>query len=291
MPVHDCMNVTRLTVHSFLTEYQKLLDDTKFSAQVFIDFVVVDNASNQETKEYLACLKQLLAYPNLTHHLITLPENLGVSKSYNEIFKIFDATKGQYCIMINNDIVFSRNWLQNLMTFIDDFPEAGIISSHVIDNEISDETKIKWFGDFRKGEIGPISDEWYNYVEDIRKDKGPIVFEGVHGCLTVITRACRDAVGDYDEGFKIGCWDDVDYSTRTERAGFQLCTTHNAVIFHHGGFSQNYVTTKVGQNYWVEANKQYFMRKYNIASLDGVVCSRSLLWTHPAPCVNLRFHV
>lgn len=289
VPVHNCLNYTKLTLFSFIKEHLKRNYPPQ---EMFIDFVIVDNASTDGTEEYIKEFVNNNPLDNVLFHYIKFDQNYGCSKSFNKIYECFDYVEADLCILINNDIVFSENWLDHLLEFYKDFPECGIISSHVIDNHESLETIKSWVGDPKDHSYTPtVNNSWYEYSNRVRDAEKSVYDEGSHGCLFVVTKECRQAVGDWDEGFKIGCWDDTDYIIRCEKAGYKVLTTHNCVIWHAGGTTQHRLTCEVGHNWWQEYNRQYFMQKYGLKSLDGVVTSRSMLWLQPAPCVNIRFHV
>lgn len=279
VPVHNCVGFTKITLLSLM----ETLDPKHF-----YDLIVVDNASTDNTKEVIDdfCIKfGYLDNVNIDYH--KFDENHGCAKSFNYIYSKFDETNGDYCILINNDIVFTKNWLQNLLEFHESYPEAGMFSPTLIDNHVSPDTVAKWFGDPRNNVIKYPSEEWEEYALGVKKAEQHIVDEGIQGPLIVVTRECRDKVGNWDENFIKGCYDDCDMVLRTEQAGFKCFVTHNAVIFHFGGSTQWYVTTYGGGNWYQEANKQYFQQKWKV-NLSGAICSRSMFWRHPAPGINER---
>lgn len=278
IPVYNLVNYTELMISSFQKEWFKWNPRPE---DLFIDFVIIDNASSDSTPNLLNDFSSSNPFggcvaDNLNYHYKQFDENYGCSKSFNEIFKIFDETNGDLCILANNDIVFSENWLQGLLSFHKDNPECGIIASHPIDNHVNDETKIRWFGDVKNGlhsVNGEGIQEWYKYSENCVNEESDI---GAHGSLFMITKEARNAVGKFDENFIKGHWEDVDYFYRVLKAGFQIKTTHRSIIFHHGGTTSSLVTQTSG-NAHQEQNKQYFENKWNI-QINNARCSRGLLW-------------
>lgn len=287
MPTHDCLNFSKLTIKSF-QEVEKYLDN------VDIHFVIVDNNSTDGSQEQLPKLfDNFIPKNEFKYTFIELGKNYGCSKSFNEIYKIFDSENRDLCIFINNDIAFSKDALSNIIKYHLEHGECGIISSHPIDNIVNEETKFKWFGNTKKGEIGPISEDWYNYAKSTEVNEKDIVDFGYHGCLFVVTKDARNAVGNWDENFIIGCYDDTDMAYRMEKAGYLIQVTHSSVIMHYGGVTQSYVgQQEFKSNWYQEHNKQYFNKKYNV-NLDaiGARCCRGFFWTHPQEGVNERVYL
>ena len=58
--------------------------------------------------------------------------------------------------------------------------------------------------------------------------------EWATGAVLLISAACRQAVGDWDESFFLYC-EEVDYALRARLVGFRLRYTPAAVVMHHGG--------------------------------------------------------
>ncbi len=275
MPIHNCSGFTRYLLGNFKHQTLSNLEHD-------ITFVIVDNNSKPEEKD---CWVAAFDHPRVKIEYEEFDQNYGCSKSFNKIYEYFDREKADLCILINNDIVLSKDWLSQLVEFHKKNPEVGIFSPHLIDNHVSPETVKEWFGDVRNNQSKAPSPEWQNYVNNVLASEKGIRDVGMQGPMLVITRECRDAVGDWDENFIKGCYDDCDYQYRARNLGFFSYVTHSCVIFHFGGSTQWYVTTYEGGNSYQEQNKQYFQKKWKV-NLLGAVCSRSFFWKHPQPSIN-----
>ena len=280
------LNYTKLCLESFWKQWFN-----NAPKDCFVDFVVADNDSTDGTVEYiknLVLLKKEGSLNNYSFTLINMGGNFGTPKSFNTIYKVFDNTKGDYCFFANNDVVFTENYIQNMLDFHKDFPEAGVFSSTCIDSwKVTPE---KWFGDLKQKEYEPyIDSDWEKYAKEFREQDKQTVLDGINACVFAVTRECRDKVGNFNEDYVIGCYDDCEYCLLTERAGFRVLNTSNAIVFHWGGNTQAAYREEHGNNSYQQYNKQIFERKFGV-NLDamGARCTRSLFWKPGPDGINER---
>ncbi len=78
------------------------------------------------------------------------------------------------------------------------------------------------------------------------------------GCVCY-PREIYEDVGDYDEGFKQGYYDDDDYFVRVDRMYYKRLVISDVDIYHDdpGHTLRSLVTSEI-----MEYNKQYFMQKW-----------------------------
>ncbi len=81
----------------------------------------------------------------------------------------------------------------------------------------------------------------------------------VFGGCVCYPREVYEAVGDYDEGYKSGYFDDDDYFVRVNYAGYERWVVSGVDMFHdHPGTSLKSIVTSEIWDY----NKQYFQQKW-----------------------------
>lgn len=285
----NCLNHTKLCLHSLSEVLIK-----SFPVDLYIDAVVCDNNSTDGTIEFLEEWKSKQLIPSL-FHIIKLDKNYGTPHSFNSIFKIFDETDSDLCFFSNNDVVYTPHFIEQMLEFYKDFPEAGLFSCTPVDNQpaITDEVKLKWFGDLKDITYTPkIDNEWYEYAARVRDSEKGLVNDGINACLFAITKDCRKAVGNFNEEYQIGCYDDAEYCVLAERAGYRVLNTSNAIIFHFGGSSQAAYRQEHGNNSYQAYNKSIFEHKFNV-NLDALNarCTRSLFWTPNKNGINERVYI
>jgi GT2 family glycosyltransferase len=247
---YNCLKYTKDTIDSI-----RRIRDAEFH------LCVVDNGSTDGSKEYF---NQVLANSSNTTY-IDNQKNLGAPKAWNQI--IADAESAGHddiVYILNNDVILGKNWLSNLNTFFANHPEAGVVSSHVVD------------GLYKAEDIHADHDKWFEWTENYCKDTGSKIDEGAHFCAFGITKECLKKVGIFDEGYIKTSYEDADYTLRTEIEGLKVLTTYNSVIFHYGGVTQSMMTAQSG-NEFQRINRAYFEHKFGVY-LEGSICSRSVFW-------------
>jgi GT2 family glycosyltransferase/Flp pilus assembly protein TadD len=98
---------------------ESLLKNTRYPHVI----TVVDNNSQDGTKEYLEKVKQ----EGIIKNLVLLDENVGVAKASNLAWKLEPNSK--YYLKFDNDIVIQKpDWLSSMVSVIDGIPQLGAIA-------------------------------------------------------------------------------------------------------------------------------------------------------------------
>src|SRR3972149_359743 len=118
--------------YNYLDETTKPCLESIFSAQTDCTFevVVVDNASTDNTREYLQGFQA--RHPNLK--LLFEEENLGFARGNNAGIR---AVEADHYVLLNSDVLVTDHWLDKLLAFAREHPEAGLIGpvSNSVGNE------------------------------------------------------------------------------------------------------------------------------------------------------------
>jgi GT2 family glycosyltransferase len=93
------------------------------------EIIVVDNASTDGTIDYLERQNDIT--------LIKNGENLGFAKECNQGI---DVSKGEFIVLLNNDTIVTKNWLKNMVDFMNNHEDAGIAGP--VTNNVSGIQKI-----------------------------------------------------------------------------------------------------------------------------------------------------
>lgn len=202
-------------------EYTKLCIQ---SIRGFVDtndceVIVVDNNSNDGTKEWLNDQKDLKCIFN--------SENKGFPAGCNQ--GILKARKGNDIFLLNNDTILMPNSLFNLKMALyksDKIGAAGAVSNSVgYYQQISDKfNTFDEYIEYAKENNIPTFDEDENRVKLI-------------GFAMLIKRECIDKVGLLDERFTPGNFEDDDICLRILKKGYQLKLVKESFIFHFGSMS------------------------------------------------------
>ena len=84
--------------------------------------IIVDNASEEDTKAYLEALK---GNDRVDVKLIFNKENLGPGKARNLALKEMSA---DYACFVDSDVVVSPGWLSNMISLADANPDIGMVN-------------------------------------------------------------------------------------------------------------------------------------------------------------------
>ena len=91
---------------------------------VTFEIIVIDNASHDNSKAMISSLGDHV-------HPVFNEDNLGFGKANNQAFRV---SHGRYLFLLNPDAEFTQpNDLMNLVYFMDEHPDHGLIGTRIID--------------------------------------------------------------------------------------------------------------------------------------------------------------
>jgi len=206
------------------------------------EIIVINNGSTDKTKSVLNKLSHIKTINN--------SQNTGFAHACNQ--GIVKAT-GNIIVLLNNDTIVSKNWLENMVTCLNSHPQIGIVgptSNFVAGKQLVRGPSLKRY-DFGKGvanELNPA--KWFDV-------------DFLSGFCMVIKRELIDRIGLLDERFNIGSFEDNDYCLRACRAGYRLVVSGDTFIYHHG--SQTYKGNRIDDRKIGAKNKILFNEKWNLS--------------------------
>ncbi len=139
---------------------------------------------------------------------------------------------GEAILLLNNDIeVIEPDWLAEMVECLA-FPDVGIVGARLLYPG----------GDIQHAGVvvglGGLAGHWYvNRPADFPGPMGRLAVRStasaVTGACMLITRACLDAVGPFDEADFAVAYNDVDFCLRARAAGFRALYTPFATLIHN----------------------------------------------------------
>ncbi len=181
------------------------------------EVVVVDNASTDGTPEYL----RELATRERRVRVALNPENRGFAAACNQGARL---ARGEVICFLNNDTVVSRGWLSALVRALRADPRLGLVGA--VTNDIGNEARIAV--GYSSIEAMPEWAERWSWSHRGERRGVPMVAL----FCAALRREVWEAVGELDERFGIGMFEDDDYSLRVRRAGYTVAVARDAYVHH-----------------------------------------------------------
>lgn len=182
------------------------------------EIIIVDNDSKDETPDYL--LKLQKNHSNIK--IVLNNENYGFAKGNNIGI---DESSGEYIILLNNDTIVSYGWLSGLIKHLDKDDNLGLVGP--VTNAISNESKINV--DYTN--IDDMDDFALQYTF---KHLNKLCYEMKILAMFCVgmKREVFEDIGKLDENFKVGMFEDDDYSHRLKLKGYKIACTRDVFIHH-----------------------------------------------------------
>jgi GT2 family glycosyltransferase len=204
----------------------------KYTISPETDVYVADNGSTDGSADWVA--------ENFREvKLILFDTNYGFASGYNRAIEQLDA---EYCVLINSDIEVTEGWLQPLVSFMDENPDAAACQPKILSYNQKDYFE-------HAGAAGGFIDK-YGYpfcrgriLDLAEKDEGqyntPIdIFWSSGACMIVRVSAWKRC-GGFDADF-FAHMEEIDLCWRFLKAGFRAGYTPASTVYHLGGGSLAY---------------------------------------------------
>ena len=189
--------------------------------------VVIDNASSDGSPEEIVA-----ACPGAT--LLRLHRNVGFAGANNEGFCRALAGGAEFVYLLNTDTHVAPDFLSRAIETATADVTIGIVGSKVLRGNRPD--RLQFMGgrvNLATGYHGrPIG---YNQVDQGQYDRVAQV-AWVTGCAMMVSRACLEATGGFDDAF-FAFQEDLDLCLRARTVGFRVVMSPRSRVWHEGGGS------------------------------------------------------
>ncbi len=171
------------------------------------EIIFVDNGSKDGTVKWIK--KQIDEHPE--YRLIENGEDVGFAKGWNQGV---DAARGEYVLLLRNDVVVTSGWLAGMMEHLHRSPNTGIIGP--MTNNINGPQQVPDV-DYRSSDVGMDS-----YASAFRKRNRHrrITRRRLAGFCMLFRKSLTEKVGAFDERFSSGDAEDDDFCLRSVLAGY-----------------------------------------------------------------------
>lgn len=201
--------------------------------------IIVDNGSTEEgMKEYLSSLK---GTATIDIRIVTNPINEGFAKGTNKGMR---ASNSPYVCLLNNDILVTDGWLEEMIKVAEGNLKIGIVnpSSNNFGLRFGKDTTLEEFARTFKSQTG----KWTEMESGI-------------GFCMLIKRQVIDKVGYLDEDYGLAFFEDRDYSRRAKVACYKCVMAKGCYVYHLEGRSVKLLKDK---DRLFEKNAELFYKKW-----------------------------
>ncbi|MCJ8013900.1 glycosyltransferase family 2 protein [Paenibacillus sp. KQZ6P-2] len=206
------------------------------------EIIVVDNASTDGTDAY--CISEDIVF-------ISLPVNEGFPKACNLGMKM---ARGDYLLLLNNDVTVTRNWLSNLLSALNSRTDIGMVGP--VTNAASGLQKVEL-------SFEDLTDFQRIAAENNRSDtRRWVEVKRIIGMCLLLKREVLHRVGFLDEAFSPGHYEDDDLCHRACISGYTLLICKDVLVHHRGSASFKRSNPEKLQAL-IDRNFRLFMDKWN----------------------------
>ena len=173
--------------------------------------IVIDNASDADTRGYLLSLKQDKRFKI---EILRNESNAGFIKAVNRGISVSSAP---YVCILNNDTIVTKGWLSEMIAVADQAKDIGIVNPS--SNNLG-----------QRPSNGQTMEEYASGLTGLR---GKFVELGAAiGFCMLIKREVISKVGLFDEVYGMGNFEDTDFSRSAVREGFRCVRACGAYVYH-----------------------------------------------------------
>jgi GT2 family glycosyltransferase len=216
--------------------------------------LVVDNASSDGTPDWL--VERAKSEPRL--RVFCNADNRGFAAANNQALRM---ARGRFLCLLNNDTVATRGWLTTLIGHLQKMPTTGMVGP--VSNMVGNKAKI------------PVG---YETIENMprwaaeycRRHEGETMPMKMLGFFCVVLRReVYEKVGEMDEQFGVGYFEDTDYCHRTVCQGYELRCVRDAFVHHWQSASFRLLGSEQREHIF-QQNRRLFEAKWGADCMAGV---------------------
>jgi GT2 family glycosyltransferase/pyruvate-formate lyase-activating enzyme len=181
--------------------------------------------------------------------------NLGFAAGNNQGMA---EARGDYLLLMNNDVVATPKWLSRMMAVAERKPEIGIVGP--MSNYVSGPQWVKKVT-YDPQSLAGLNPFAQDYAQKHQGQSKP--FWRVVGFCMLIKRVVTDIIGGLDERYGLGNFEDDDFSLRASLAGFESWIAEDCFVHHFG--SRTFDGARIDYRESLNKNWEIFKKKWGIS--------------------------
>jgi GT2 family glycosyltransferase len=206
---------------------EQFLPSVLASTYLPLNIVLADNASTDDSIVFVRT-----HYPQIT--IITLSQNFGFAKGYNEALK---KVKADYYVLLNSDVAVSSGWIEPIIALMEKDRAIGACQPKILMQ--SNKSMFEYAGaaggwidylgyPFARGRIFDVCEEDKGQYQTNEK-----IFWASGAAFFISTNAYH-AMGGFDEYF-FAHQEEIDLCWRLQLAGYSIMVCPTSEVYHVGG--------------------------------------------------------
>ena len=253
-----------IPVHNALADVQLCVESLYDTQTYAFNLIVVDDASDEETREYLEEQSIERGFQLIRHE-----ENRRFTHSVNSGLAQSEA---DYTILLNSDTIVTKNWIEKIIACFESDNQIGVVGP--LSNAASWQSvpqRSKPEGGWMVNDIpqGYSIEQMGLLIETLSKKSYPKV-PSVNGFCYAIKRAVIEEIGNFDtEYFPTGYGEEDDYSIRAREAGYEIAIADDTYIYHSKSKSYTHqIREKLTANGRLALDKKHGKERIDILIQD-----------------------
>lgn len=234
---------------------KKCLQSIVKHTSVPYELIIIDNGSSDGTQSFL----EEYAKKHSRCSIILNKENRGFAGGNNQGIA---AAKGDYILLLNNDVVVTEAWLERLIAHAES--DANIGMAGPVSNSISGPQQVE------NVTYGRNLNKMHKFAQEYSKNnvgRTQDILRLVGFCL-LIKRQVLEIIGGMDESYGNGNYEDDDLCLRSRIAGYRHIIAHDVFVHHYG--SVTFKGNRIDYHASLEGNLRRFAEKWkDIIEVDG----------------------
>lgn len=187
-----------------------------------LEVIVVDNASTDGSRDWLQAWAEAASPVGHQRRLVLNDSNLGFSAGNNVGLR---AARGEFLVLLNNDTYVTPGWVRGLCNHLRAKPGLGLLGP--VTNNIGNEAKLDISYD-------GMDEMMQKAALHTRAHPGhTLPLRTAAFFCVAMRREVYERVGDLDEQFGVGFFEDDDYCRRIEQAGLSVACAEDVFVHHH----------------------------------------------------------
>ncbi len=225
-----------------------------------LKIVLVDNGSTDGSAEKLE-----RSFPEIA--TLKLPHNGGYAAGNNAGIRFALKNGADYVLVLNNDVVVDKNFIQPMLELLERKPAAGIVTCKVY-YELEPQRIYSAGGTFSLWLCTGVNDfqgQISNAFHSSQEREREVTF--IPGCVFLARRAVFEKIGMMEEKFFL-YFEDLEFSRRV-RERFKLFYTPRGTIYHKSGagtgwayYTPTYLYYHTRNRFWVFRDDPAVYRLY-----------------------------